>query len=93
MPLKPCPECGAEISDKANKCPKCGVKIDHSTVWQRGCVMLGCAPWIIGILAFIGFTFGSVPGAIVGSVLGLIFIIGYWKQGDVDAVTPDSWGK
>ena len=92
MPLEPCPECGTEVSDKAEECPSCGVKIDRSTVWQRGCVVLGCAPWIIGILAFIGLTFGNVPGAVLGVVLGLLGLVGYWMQGDHDAVTPDSLG-
>ncbi|WP_227553459.1 zinc ribbon domain-containing protein [Acinetobacter baumannii] len=27
MALKPCKECGAPVSDKANACPKCGAKV------------------------------------------------------------------
>jgi len=31
MAIIKCPECGKEISDKAEKCPHCGVKIKK---WQ-----------------------------------------------------------
>jgi len=90
MALEPCPECGTEISEKADECPHCGVDIDRTTAWQRGCVSLGCAPWVIVILAAIGGMFGSVPGAIVGGVLGVLFLIGYTIQGDGNAVSPSN---
>jgi hypothetical protein len=34
MSLKPCKECGKEISTKAEKCPHCGVKISN-----HGCLL------------------------------------------------------
>lgn len=66
MALEPCPECGKEIGEKADECPHCGVEIDRTTAWQRGCVSLGCAPWMIIILAEVVGLFSSVPGAILG---------------------------
>lgn len=31
MALKPCPNCGNHISDKANKCPKCGAELSEKS--------------------------------------------------------------
>src|SRR5258708_20515964 len=44
MALKPCRECGKEISAEAEQCPHCGVKI------QSG---IGCLGWTLAIFVFL----------------------------------------
>jgi ribosomal protein L40E len=58
MPLKPCRECGAEVSAQAATCPKCGIKGpgDKRTVRKS----MGCFGWIFIVLGI----------AIVASILG-----------------------
>ena len=54
MTIKPCKECGAPISDKADKCPNCGIKQKKKT---------SVLTWIVlGVIVFtvlIGFFSGS----------------------------------
>jgi hypothetical protein len=59
MALKPCRECGAQVSDAANTCPSCGVQSPaHKLVPARktvGCLgALGIAAVILIVLGVIG---------------------------------------
>jgi hypothetical protein len=60
MALKPCRECGAQVSDAANICPSCGIqsparKPDPARNTSVGCVgALGIAAVILIVLAVIG---------------------------------------
>ncbi len=33
MAIKPCKECGAQVSDQADACPNCGAKLPRKTKW------------------------------------------------------------
>ncbi len=61
MSLIKCPECGKEISDKANSCPSCGFSLNSQSSQQstaksskkkKGC-LIGCIAFFVLIL--IGF--------------------------------------
>lgn len=51
MPLKPCRECGAEVSTSANVCPHCGVRspVPGGTRRGVGCVIILITVGIIGL--------------------------------------------
>ncbi|QDJ91878.1 FmdB family zinc ribbon protein [Acinetobacter haemolyticus] len=57
MALKPCKECGNQVSDKADKCPNCGVKIKKP---MSLLVFLGI---LFLIFAFIGSCFDKSDSA------------------------------
>jgi hypothetical protein len=57
MALKPCKECGKEISTEAKNCPHCGKK--DPTGRQAGCLGIGCLS--IVVLAVIGNLAGPNP--------------------------------
>ena len=50
MALKQCPECGKEVSDKAETCPHCGVRL-ISEVAQVRAVLILVIVAIIGLAA------------------------------------------
>ena len=52
MALKPCKECGAEVSTKAKACPKCGAKVPHTKWWLW--VPLGLMAAFLGIALVMG---------------------------------------
>lgn len=56
MPLKPCPECGRKVSDRAASCPSCGVSLRRSHVG-----------WLLAILALVAVAaagFWAIPRAV-----------------------------
>lgn len=52
MALKPCKECGAEVSTKAKACPKCGAKVPHTKWWLWA--PLGLVAAFFGAAAVVG---------------------------------------
>jgi len=58
MALKPCKECGQEVSTKAPQCPNCGVKDPGKSLGQRNVGCGGCLLVFIGIV-FIGMMLGD----------------------------------
>ncbi len=59
MALKPCPECGKEVSTEADKCPNCGVTIKAPVKSGAGCLAwtfrLLSAGWIaLGLVSCVG---------------------------------------
>lgn len=58
MALKPCKECGNEVSTKAETCPKCGAKVPKS---GPGCLGL------IGIAFVIVFVIPPIIGFFIGT--------------------------
>ena len=45
--LRPCNECGAEISSRTKNCPQCGAKKPFQSDFQRGASKTaGCLFWI-----------------------------------------------
>jgi hypothetical protein len=59
MALKPCRECGKEVSDTATKCPHCG--IDHPASAAAGCgaqmQRVGCALTLLVTVPVLLFAF------------------------------------
>lgn len=51
MALVPCPDCGTEVSPKAEKCPKCGrvIKKSQSAIGILAAIIIGL---IIGYFIF-----------------------------------------
>jgi hypothetical protein len=55
MALKPCRECGAQVSEAANTCPSCGIRKPVPARKTVGCLgMLGIAAVILIVLGVIG---------------------------------------
>nr|WP_269524246.1 zinc-ribbon domain-containing protein [Acinetobacter baumannii] len=46
MTIKPCKECGAPVSDKADACPMCGAKVKKMGIFLK--IIL----WFFGIMIF-----------------------------------------
>ena len=80
MALIDCPECRAEISDKAPQCPRCGVPIAGSQAttiqqtgkrlkrrWLKGIGVLACGV----VLFFVAAVQKNHPLALVGVFIGL----------------------
>lgn len=51
MAIKPCKECGNQISDKAESCPQCGAKQRKKTSWIAWVVGIFVVFLIIGAIA------------------------------------------
>lgn len=47
--LIPCPTCGAQIADTANRCPACGGSTQRGrsarNLWILGVIVLACVSW------------------------------------------------
>lgn len=53
--LKPCPECGQNVSTDAKKCPHCGKDLSSDLEqFSKGCQSLGC---LLLLLSGLGFFF------------------------------------
>ena len=69
MSLKPCGECGIEISHRAKKCPHCGIAKPFATKAQRalddtakglmgvGCLLMIVVPLVIVVIAAVAGAF------------------------------------
>ena len=64
-PLYPCPDCGHQVSRKANQCPNCGRKVSQN--WSTS-TMIG-----LGILSL------AIP--IVGIIIGIVGVFQDGKRG------------
>ena len=62
MALKPCPECGTEVSTKAATCPQCGTPLKSgvldTSVSGNARTCLGCLAW--PIIIFVVFVVVSM---------------------------------
>ena len=47
MTIKPCKQCGAPVSDKADACPMCGAKVKKMGIFLK--IIL----WFFGIMIFL----------------------------------------
>lgn len=87
MALTNCPECGKEVSDKAQSCPNCGAPIrgekslnlnpkSHANVTRTGAKWeaIGFILILVGLLAAIGAN--GAAGGIVAFIGLIVFIIG-----------------
>ena len=63
MAIKPCKECGAPVSDKAESCPMCGVKQPKATS-----VLTWVCVGILGLAAIIWMYSDKTPGTSSGAV-------------------------
>ncbi|WP_044101156.1 zinc ribbon domain-containing protein [Acinetobacter pittii] len=54
MAIKPCKECGAPVSDKADACPRCGAKV------KKMGLILKIILWFLGISFVIGIIGSSI---------------------------------
>jgi hypothetical protein len=59
MPLKPCRECGKEISSEAPTCPQCGAPRAPVSFANKHTLIVGCS--------------AALAGAVVATLLGNIF--------------------
>ncbi len=86
MAIIKCPECGTEVSDKAEKCPKCSFPISKQMVVEKvqtieqtskglkKQLIFAVLSVIIGIIA-LGVSGGSSGGSFFGGALIFIGII------------------
>ena len=96
MPLIKCPECQAEVSDKALKCTKCGVQLRKPTRSVFGKLVL----WgfigfnllmLIWLIAGMGaategmetMSNAEQAGTAIGAGIGAMMIAGIWGFGDI----------
>ncbi|MBW2044324.1 MAG: zinc ribbon domain-containing protein [Deltaproteobacteria bacterium] len=90
MALIKCPECQAEVSDKAPQCIKCGAPLVLSNIEERGWFQKQLSPKIrctscgyTGKPARVGWDFSSLLIAIIlllcFIIPGIIYII--WRDG------------
>src|SRR5690606_41745626 len=63
MAIKPCKECGAPVSDKAESCPMCGAKQPKATS-----VLTWVCVGILGLAAIIWMYSDKTPGTSSGAV-------------------------
>ncbi len=88
MALIKCPECGADISDKAESCPKCGNPISSKSKVQlveltqkkyKRHILCGCLTLIVGfILAIILAAVGYKDSPIIGFSFVILFVGIIW---------------
>ncbi len=89
MSLIKCPECGADVSDKAEKCPKCAHPIsqDKTQVIEKTSkelkkkLLIGVIMILIG---FIALVYNTIAGVVI-LTLGVIYVIAtkisiWWKH-------------
>ena len=80
MALIICPECGAEVSDRAPACPSCGyplVEDGHPTIRERS-TPLGASkrnPIIGTVLIIVGLLSILLGIFLMGFIFGIIFVI------------------
>ena len=72
MALRPCRECGAQISTAANACPHCGCKRRNAGISDG---ILACVFGVLGIFTMLGIIFVPLAalfslGALVGGLFG-----------------------
>lgn len=71
MALKPCRECGKEVSTQAKECPHCGVSFPTSPVVTKKLVGIGCLTLLVLLVAARIFLPGRTPEeAAVGNEAG-----------------------
>ena len=80
MALRPCPECGGKVSDRAISCPHCGVKLNLTAVemgmaaWAKdversersGCCLFGLLKIVVVLIAWV------VILVIIGIAMGIL---------------------
>tara|TARA_Y100000310_G_C20239983_1_gene604180 strand:- start:82 stop:453 length:372 start_codon:yes stop_codon:yes gene_type:complete len=86
MALKPCRECGTEVSTEAETCPSCGVKTPTKEISQEWMPCKKCGSVNVnkmgpGLLGFIMFMMGSccvwIP--VIGWILApVFFVVAIW---------------
>lgn len=75
MALKPCPECGQSVSERAEICPHCGFKVRAFKVTR-----LKKRGWEVGFFVFVFLTLGlyliianfSLSALLVEAVISLV---------------------
>lgn len=97
MALINCPECGAQVSEKAHKCPSCGHTIRTPKRGLIGFILkwifiifnLLMIWWLISYFATVGElasntdTDAEKAGTAIGATLGTGLIASIWVVGDI----------
>jgi len=96
MALIKCPECSAQVSDKATTCQSCGFQISKPkrglfgtlVKWLFICFNIFMVAWIYSGMGTTAEIYDAAPEAekdfaALGAGIGFTIILGFWVAGDI----------